>query len=250
MLDGVLGFHKARGLILGALLTSGMSMAGSPSIILNGPRDKPRIALTFDADMTPYMKRRLELKIVPSYNNTAITDELIKTNTKATFFLSGMWIEIYADATRAMARNPLFELENHGYSHPAFALPCFGLGGVAQKDKRAQIEKTKNLLKTVAGVQNRYFRFPGGCATDDDVKLVHSLGLEVVHWDVIGGDGGQPDASVIVQNVLSGARNGSIIVLHSHGGPKVPATQDALPKIIETLKARGFEFVTLSELLP
>jgi peptidoglycan-N-acetylglucosamine deacetylase len=236
--------------ILTGLLASGLSMAGSQGIILNGSRDKPRIALTFDADMTPYMKRRLELKIVPSYNNTAIIDELIETNTKATFFLSGMWIEIYKDATRAMAKNPLFELENHSYSHPAFALPCFGLGGVDPKDKRAQIEKTKNLLKTVAGVQNRYFRFPGGCATDDDVKLVHSLGLEVVHWDVIGLDGDQPDADVIVRNVLSGARNGSIIVLHSHGGPKVPATQDALPKIIETLKARGFEFVTLSELLP
>jgi peptidoglycan-N-acetylglucosamine deacetylase len=225
-------------------------MAGTQGVILNGPRDKPRIALTFDADMTPYMKRRLELKIVPSHNNTAITDELIKTNTKATFFLSGMWIEIYPDKTRSMAKNPLFELENHGYSHPAFALPCFGLGGVLGKNKLAQIEKTKDLLWTVGGVQNRDFRFPGGCETDDDVRLVHSLGLAVVQWDVIGGDGGQSDANVIVQNVLSQTRNGSIIVLHNHGGPKVPATQIALPRIVETLKSRGFEFVKLSELLP
>ena len=66
---------------------------------------------------------------------------------------------------------------------------------------------------------------------------------------MIGGDGGQRNANVIINNVLSRVRDGSIIVLHSHGGPKVPATQDALPRILETLKSRGFEFVTLRELL-
>ena len=73
--------------------------------------------------------------------------------------------------------------------------------------------------------------------------------LQVVHWDVIGQDGGAFDAESIVHNVLSGVKNGSIIVLHSHGGPKVPFTDKALRTIIPSLLKRGFQFVKLSELL-
>jgi peptidoglycan-N-acetylglucosamine deacetylase len=220
-----------------------------PGIITHGPRDAKRIALTFDADMTPGMARALDNKSVASYNNTRIYKILERTHTKATFFLAGMWIERYRQETKRLARNPLFELENHSYSHPAFALPCYGLPGVASKNKLAQLEKTRVLLKKVAGIENHFFRFPGGCSNTNDVKLAGRLGLEVIGWDAAGEDGGQANPQVIEHRVLSKVHNGSIIVLHSHGGPKVPVTQDALPLIIASLKARGFEFVKLSELL-
>ncbi len=220
----------------------------SVQVITHGPRDQPKIALTFDADMTYGMKQMLRSGRVRSYNNARIYQILNRTKTKATFFLSGMWIELYPDETKHLAQNPLFELENHGYSHPSFETPCFGLPKLTDS-KASEVLKTRVLLKKVAGVTNRYFRFPGGCQNAGDVALVAKLGLEAVLWDVVGGDGNQPNKEVIVGNILARVQNGSIIVLHSHGGPKVPKTADALEEIIPALKARGFQFVKLSELL-
>ncbi len=223
-------------------------LAIAPGIVTNGTRDKPRIALTFDADMTPGMKGLLDSGKVKSYNNTKIYALLEQYKLKATFFLTGMWMERYPDQVKAFIKNPRYELENHSYAHPGFLQPCYGLPGIAEKFKVAQVLKTKTLLEQY-GIKNKFFRFPGGCASKADVALVNSLGLEVVHWDVIGGDGGATGANVIVKNVLSQVKNGSIIVLHSHGGPKVRFTDQALKTIIPALLKRGFQFVKLEELL-
>lgn len=229
-------------------LIAALNLASATGIITHGPRDLRRIALTFDADMTPGMAQNLRSGRVKSYDNTRIYQILQRYNTKATFFLSGMWIELYPQETKNLAQNPLFELENHSYSHPGFEQPCYGLPRVARTEKAFQIKKTKELLKLV-GVENRFFRFPGGCASASDVAVAEHLGLKVVHWDVVGGDADQHNPDVIITNVLEGTRNGSIIVLHSHGGPRVPVTAEALEKIIPALKAEGYQFVKLSELL-
>lgn len=198
--------------------------------------------------MTPGMRWSLLHHRVRSYDNTAIYQILNQTHTKTTFFLSGMWIEQYPDETRRLAQNPLFELENHSYSHPGFKQPCYGLPKMQDSESHEVLE-TKLLLKQVAGVENRYFRFPGGCIDPQAVTIAQKGGLQVVHWDVVGGDAGQPNPNVIVKNVLRRVHDGSIIILHSHGGPKVPATAAAVRVIIPALKARGYEFVKVSELL-
>jgi len=237
-----------------AILTLLALALAAPGILTHGPRSAPKIALTFDADMTPGMKQNLLSGRVKSYNNTRIYAILEQQQVKATFFLTGMWIELYPQQAKALAQNPLFELANHSYSHPGFEQPCYGLPSVPLEGqglvqaKEAQIRKTQALLESL-GIHNTYFRFPGGCASPSDVAMVERLGLRVVHWDAAGEDGGQRNPQIIVRNVLKQAQNGSIIVLHSHGGPKVPATAEALAQIIPALKARGFEFVKVSELL-
>jgi len=80
------------------------------------------------------------------------------------------------------------------------------------------------------------------------VLLTKSLGLTTVHWDVISGDAGQRDPGVIMRTVLTEARDGSIVVMHSHGG-EAPATALALPAIFAGLKAKGFTLVTVEHLL-
>ena len=75
------------------------------------------------------------------------------------------------------------------------------------------------------------------------------LGLKVVHWDVAAEDGFNYNTQSIVNNVLSQTQNGSIIVFHIHGNIFAPKTNDALKEIIPALKKRGYQFVTVSELL-
>lgn len=218
-------------------------------VVLHGPRDKKEVALTFDADMTPGMKSMLKSGEVNSYYGQSTIDILNQTQTKATLFLTGMWIEEYPEATRSLADNPLFELGSHSYSHPSFFGNCYGLQQISESDKENEIQKTQMLLKNTVGVEARVFRFPGGCHSQSDINLVNKNGLTVIDWDVAGVDGFNDDKEAIENNILGRVQNGSIIVLHMNGYPNDPKTAEALPKIIAVLKERGFEFVKISELL-
>ena len=220
------------------------------SLVNHGPRAGRRVALTFDADMTEGMLAQLRSGEVSSWYNRAVVRELRATKTPVTIFLTGLWAKTYPRQVRSFARDPLFELANHSWDHTAFESGCFGLPSArSTARKRDEVTDAAREIERVAGEQPFYFRFPGGCHTTADLKLVASLGEQPVGWDVVSGDAFERDSGVIVDNVLEAVRPGSIVVMHLHGGPNAPATGDALREIIPALRDRGYEFVTLSELL-
>ncbi len=218
-------------------------------VVFHGPTDKKKIALTFDADMTPRMKNNLTRGRIQSYYDHRTIEILKNTNTKATLFLSGMWIESYPTETSFLAGDSLFELANHSYSHPSFDGHCYGLTPSKDDQDKEEINKTQKLLSEYGKSGNKYFRFPGGCYSKTDLENVKKEGLKVVHWDVAGQDGFNGDRGLIEKNILDNVKNGSIIVLHMNGFPNEPETANALPKIIGALKEKGYEFVKVSELL-
>lgn len=226
-----------------------LSASESAKVIFHGPRDKKRIALTFDAEMTDGMKASLLSGKVKSSFDKRIIDILISTNTKATFFLTGMWIELYPKETEELSRNPLFEFGSHSYTDSSYHGFCYGLKQVPSTLRIEDIGATEKLLREHAGIDNRLFRFPGGCYAPDDVKLVNEAQDTVVHWDVSGSDGFNQSSLQIERNVIDNTQNGSIIILHMNGEPTAPKTAEALSTIISTLKAKGFEFVKVNELL-
>ncbi|HWY80083.1 MAG TPA: polysaccharide deacetylase family protein [Candidatus Sulfotelmatobacter sp.] len=223
--------------------------SNSADVIFHGARNKKRIALTFDAEMTDTMKANLLTGRVKSSYDKRIIDTLIATNTKATLFLTGMWIELYPEVTQQLSQNYLFELASHSYTDSSYSGFCYGLGQLPNTLKIEDIGATEKLLREHAGIDNRLFRFPGGCYTPDDVKLVNQANDIVVHWDVIGADGFNTNTNQIIHNVVDNTQNGSIIILHLNGKPTAPETANALPEIIKQLKAKGFEFVKINELL-
>ncbi|GHF46186.1 peptidoglycan/xylan/chitin deacetylase (PgdA/CDA1 family) [Deinococcus metalli] len=242
-----------RALLLALLALSGVAGAirpslDAPGVITHGPRALQDVALTFDADMTPGMEQELRSGRVRSFDNEAVVRVLEQAGIPATFFLTGMWAQVYPASARAMAHNPLFEIEDHSYDHPGFAQPCYGLAGIAPGAKAPDILRAQRAISQATGDTPRYFRFPGGCATAADVALAHAAGLQVVHWDVVGGDVNQPDPAVIVRQTLRAVQGGSIVVLHVSGG-HAPATALALPGIIAGLRQEGYRFVTVQALL-
>lgn len=215
-----------------------------------GDRNRKVVALTFDADMTPHMKQMLKLGQVKSWYNSKVIDILKQTNTPATLFLTGMWAQIYSDAVKQFSLDPLFELGNHSYSHPAFSINCYKLSVIkssAQKSK--EINDTQVILNQLTGKAPILFRFPGGCFAKDDLSLVKSLGLTVIGWDVSSTDAFSNDTNRIINHVVSSVKNGSVVVFHLQGGPFAPKTAEALPKIIAKLKEKGFAFVKVSDLI-
>ena len=220
------------------------------TVIFHGNRNEKKIALTFDADMTAKMEKKLKSGQVSSWYNKKVIDTLEKTNTKATLFLTGMWIEIYKKETQELAQNPLFELGNHSYSHPSFNGRCYGLRIIKNdNEKETEIEKTQTLLEEITHKKNKWFRFPGGCYSQNEVDILTHMGLTPIQWDVVSKDAFSHKVNTIINRVIQKSQNGSIVVMHMMGGPNAPETENALPTIITELKKRGFEFVTLSELL-
>jgi peptidoglycan/xylan/chitin deacetylase (PgdA/CDA1 family) len=216
----------------------------------HGSRNTRTVALTFDADMTPSMLAELKSGDVSSWYNRGVIDELRRTNTPATIFLTGLWTKTYPQAVKSFAADPLFELANHSWDHSSFEPNCYGLPSVSSaSQKEAEVTQAADEIDRVAGRRPVFFRFPGGCHDNADLRIVANEGEQVVGWDVVSGDAFQPNPDPIVQAVMRGVRPGSIVIMHLHGGPNAPATDEALQRIIPALKKEGYRFVTLSELL-
>jgi peptidoglycan/xylan/chitin deacetylase (PgdA/CDA1 family) len=223
-------------------------MSDRPQIITRGRRDRRRIALTFDADLTGAMRARLTAGTVSSYADMRIVDQLVETGTPATFFFTGLWMETYPAQTRRIGSYPQFELATHSQTHRGFRAGCFTLGLVPPDEMSAEMTQPIATLAKLTGRTSRLFRFPGGCHTDEALAVARDAGVTVVHWDVESGDAFCESADVIVDKVAAGVRPGSIVLCHL-GGPNAPRTADALPRILRTFAELELTPVTVSELL-
>jgi hypothetical protein len=241
----------AAALVLPTDLRAHTSPAGSVglrSVVTHGPANLPRIALTFDSNMTDAMLRWLDSGKVTSYANVGVIDVLQLRYTPATFFLAGKWVERYPDLTRRIAADPSFELASHSYAHLGFTTRCYHLGVLPAKQMAPDVEHSFQVLAPFGGRQTRYFRFPGGCYDTNALRAIAPTPYTVVQYDIVGGDPFNNDPTTIADNVLRHAHNGGIVVLHITQA-NAPRTADALPAIITGLRARGYQLVTLSELL-
>ena len=233
----------------GAATDSSLPTAPAGLIINHGRRDLPMVALTFDSNLTASMISELDRHTVASFDNSAVIDELQSLDVPATFFLAGLWMERYPDEVRRLAADSRFELASHSYSHRAFVAHCFGLGVLPLDQMAADVTKSEQLLHDVTPAPTSYFRFPGTCASAAAVDAIRPTGVTIIGYDVASGDAFGHSVAAIVKNVVDGAKDGSIVVLHITGGNTAPLTAKALPAIVAGLRAKGFNLVRLSTLL-
>ncbi|HMF42136.1 MAG TPA: polysaccharide deacetylase family protein [Polyangia bacterium] len=192
---------------------------------------EPAVAITFDACATRSHSYGFDRKVF---------DLLTRERIPATIFVSGRWVEGHPDVMAELAADPLVEFGDHSYDHPHMAhLP---VARIVEEIDQTEAALAKYGKRSVA------FRPPFGEWSHRLVYVVQDLQLPTVTWDVVSGD---PSAHTTVDrmlhNVVDKARAGSIIIFHINGrGLK---TADALPAIVHDLRARGFRFVLLSELM-
>jgi peptidoglycan/xylan/chitin deacetylase (PgdA/CDA1 family) len=220
-----------------------------PTVITNGPRDRRAVALTFDSNLTDAMINELDQHRVASFANVAVVDELDLLQVPATIFLAGKWIERYPDLTRRIASDPLFELGSHSYAHRAYHLPCYGQGLLRANEMAADLDHSELVLRQFTNHPTPYFRFPGGCYDEQALRALATTSVTVIQYDLPSGDAFGTSVRAIVNNVVTNARNGSIIVMHITGGNTAPLTAQALPDIVHGLRQRGFDLVRVSDLL-
>jgi peptidoglycan/xylan/chitin deacetylase (PgdA/CDA1 family) len=199
-----------------------------PPLVTHGSRMLPEVALTFDA--------------CPAVGYDAvIVHVLTETQTPATFFLSGRWMQGHVTATQTLASVPYFELGEHSWSHSDFSRL-----GLARMDD--EITRTEKLLTQLSGRRGTLFRFPYGYYSSRAIQEVYRMGLTPIQWDVVSADPAPSmSAKAMTKHMLAQTQNGSIIIMHVNG--RGWHTAQALPGIITELYARGFRLVTISHLL-
>ncbi|MDQ6712385.1 MAG: polysaccharide deacetylase family protein [Candidatus Dormibacteraeota bacterium] len=218
-----------------------------PRVVLGASTTIKLVALTFDLDMNAQMAAAARAGTV--WINRDALDFLESQKIHATLFMTGMWAEAYPTLARQLATNPIFEIGDHSYSHPAFHTPCYRLGGVSRAEQARQIQLAQQAIERSTGVTPKYFRFPGGCYDRTALDLVHAAGLIPVQWDVNSIDAFNTHPQQIVSTVLSEVKPGSIVVMHLHGRANAPATGLALHMLVPELQRRGYQFVTVGQLL-
>ena len=187
--------------------------------------DGPYIAMTFDDG--------------PHATNTPkLLEMAAKRHIKLTFFVLGECVEQNPTVLRREVAEG-HEIGNHSWSHP-------NLAKLSDADVRSQLQRTEDIIVKTAGVKPKLIRPPYGELTKRQrIWVNHDFGYKVILWDVDPLDWKRPGPSVVARRIIAGTRPGSIILSHDIH----PPTIEAMPQVFDALLARGFKFVTVSELL-
>ena len=218
----------------------------APALAQATPSSKSKsVYLTFDADMTPFMKKKLDEGIVSSYYSKDLVSYLETEKIPATIFVTGMFAEIYGDLIKEMGKYPEIEIANHSYSHPGFENPCYKLKTIStDAEKIGEMEKTQKILSALTGRVPKFFRHPGLCHNNHDDQLAQKIGLTVSDDGLTSGDAFNKNPKNIIKTVLSRVHDGSVIIMHL-GGPNAPEIGVAIKGVVEKLKAEGYVFKVL-----
>lgn len=188
--------------------------------------DEKKVALTFDISWGTKM-------------HGPVLDILKREGVKSTFFLSGPWSARYPEVVRRIAADG-HQIESHGHKHDNFSR--LGHDGVIDN-----IQTADAILTELAGRKPKHIRPPNGDFDDVSLAATDSIGYKTIIWSVDSRDWMNPGVDVITERVLKLTGPGDIILMHASDSCK--QTDQALPAIIAGLRERGFEFVTLDELL-
>ena len=104
------------------------------------------------------------------------------------------------------------------------------------------------IRRATGGFNPCLFRAPGGAVSPALISLARSIGFTTIQWDIDPRDWARPGTGAIYGNVIANAHNGAIVIQHDGGGDR-SETLAALPREIATLRSRGYQFVTVTQLL-
>jgi peptidoglycan/xylan/chitin deacetylase (PgdA/CDA1 family) len=155
-------------------------------------------------------------------------------------FLGGRWIETHAEATCYLASVPFFELGSHSYLHPHMRAQS----AAAVRD---EMVRTQRALWACTGRYARAFRPPYGEWDEHVARAAAAAGMYSVIWSVSTGD---PDPHATVADLMAEfrkAKPGDVVIMHANG--RGWRTAQALPRMLEWLKAKGLRPVTMAQLL-
>jgi peptidoglycan/xylan/chitin deacetylase (PgdA/CDA1 family) len=219
-----------------ALLADGIARPGSSVFyptVTHGPRDGRRVALSFDDGPDP--------DVTPT-----VLDALAQHSARATFFSIGRSLEEHPQLARRLVAEG-HELGNHSWRHSRWQ----NFFGVSEQAR--EIERGAQAIAAVTGSHERpLYRPPIGLKSPPLARAAAQHQLTLVAWSLHSRDTRTADPKRMAQRVLKRIRPGDIVLMHDghdRPGRHRPACAQAVPVILQGLREKGLECVTVSELL-
>ncbi len=210
------------GLIAGQYVSSASATKKLPIYAVQ--TEEKKIAITFDAAWT-----------------NQDTDELIKIlkkhNATATFFIVGDWAEKFPESVKAFYTAG-HTIANHSDTHKAFS-KC------SREEIKAEIVNCNKKLEAITGEKITLLRAPSGDYTNESIEVAKSLGMYTIQWDCDSLDYTKLSVEEIVDRVVNGTKNGSIVLFHNG----VDNTAEALDISLTELEKKGYSFVSVNDLI-
>lgn len=188
--------------------------------------DNPQIAISFDSAWGN------------EYTQT-ILDILASHNVKATFFMTGQWVDSYPEEVVKIYEAG-HDLGNHSQTHPY-------MSQLGETEQTQELMTVHNKVKELTGCDMFLFRAPYGDYNDQVISCVQANNYYPIQWDIDSLDWKDYGAQDIIKKITENEKlgNGSIILCHN--GAKY--ITDALDTVLTTLQDRGYVFVPISQLI-
>ncbi len=220
-----LGAVAAGAVAVTAILTSVGTRAAERMLpIYSVERGDNKIAVTFDCAWE-------------NSNTDALIDILGEYGARGTFFVTGDWCDRYPDDVKKL-HDAGHEIENHSDQHPHVA-------GINVNDLINDTKECSRKIEMLTGEEPRLYRAPYGEYDDSLITTLDGMGMKVIQWDVDSVDWKKPSPDDIKKKILGKAKSGSILLFHND----LENTTAALPDILKSLKADGYELVGVEDLI-
>ncbi|MFD0961984.1 polysaccharide deacetylase family sporulation protein PdaB [Paenibacillus chungangensis] len=198
-----------------------------PAAIYSIPTDKKVLALTFDIS---WGDKRLEPIL------EVLKEKEVKS---ATFFVSSVWSQSHPELVKKI-QDEGYEIGSHGHKHDFYSK-------MSDDEIRKQIRTAHTIISDITGEQPNLIRMPNGDFDKRVLRIADELQYKVIQWDTDSLDWMKIGTDKIVNRVITRSHPGDIVLLHASDSAQ--QTHLALPSIIDQLRDRGFDFVTVSQLI-
>jgi len=196
--------------------------------------DKKRVVLTFDDGPSPEWTPK-------------VLDELKRENIKAVFFMIGHHVQKYPDIARRVADEG-HTIGNHGYAHSVMLY-------YTPAEIEEEIKYTEYVIREITGQITKYFRPPKAWLRKRIKEKIKSMGYDTILWSLNSKDWVSFNHKSIVNYISKNIRNGDILLFHDSGnvstteGGNRTQTVKSISLLARTLREKGFEFVSIEELI-
>jgi polysaccharide deacetylase family sporulation protein PdaB len=188
--------------------------------------EEPKVSLSFDAAWT-------------NEDTSEILEILDQYKVKATFFMTGEWVEKYPKDVKAIAAAG-HDLGNHSENHKQ-------MSDLPKNECEEEIMMAHNRVKELTGIEMKLFRAPYGDYNNKIVGTARECGYFTIQWNVDSYDWKDYGVDSILSKTVDNRKLGSGSILLFHVGTKY--TAEALEKIIVGLQEKGYEIVPVSQLI-
>ena len=223
---GIVCIFFAIAVIMGLFFNKNISVAKTNRKlpIYSVATSEKKIAITFDAAWT-------------NQDTQQLIDILAKHNAKATVFIVGDWAEKFPESVKAFY-DAGHTIANHSDTHKAFS-KC------SREEIKEEIMNCNKKLEAITGVPVTLVRAPSGDYTDQSLEVCKELGMTMIQWNCDSLDYTKISTDEIVNRVIKGTTNGSILLFHNG----VDNTAPALDRILTELAKQGYSFVSVEDLI-